>query len=143
MAKFEPTEDTDYQKEAEAVQSTLTFVTDIFEKPEEAITEEKLTEVLDTALQSQTVTNTLINSGAETTITNQLTEEQLNDVSNILDNYVNESTDSETVDAAIEALRNLLGVGSSLPIDPSNPSGPSDLPDLPEGFDPSDLLPNN
>ena len=110
IAKFEPSTDADYKKEAAAIESTLNFVADVINNPAEAVTEETVHDLLDTALASETVTNTIISASELVDLSDRFSAEGLADIADIIDGYVNTEADAEAVNACADALRAIFGI---------------------------------
>lgn len=110
IAKFEPSDDADYEKEAAAIESTLNFVTGIIDNPAEAVTEEKLYDLLDTALESETITNTIIAAAETIDLSESFNEATLADIAEMIDSYVNESVEDATIAACADALRAIFAI---------------------------------
>lgn len=110
IAKFEPTEDADYAKEAAAIESTLNFVSGLMENPETAVDQEALYDLLDAALESETITNTIIAASSVIDFSEELSPEDVAEISEFLDGYVNADVSEATVNACLDALRSIFGI---------------------------------
>lgn len=110
IAKFKPTDETDYTKEAAAIKTTLNFVTTIVNSPAEAVTEDKIHDLLNTALESETITNTIISAAKTMDLSDNFDEVALADIAEILNSYENENIDSAIVAACTDAMRTVFGI---------------------------------
>lgn len=108
VAKSAGDETIDFEKEAAAVESVLGMITDASSggTPSEAVTDT----VIESILESQTITNTVINVGEEVDLSGFLTDTDRETVADVLDNYSNDAVDQEKLDSCLDALRNMLGI---------------------------------
>lgn len=110
IAKFEPTDEADYAKEAAAIEATLNFVSGLMESPETAVDQNALYELLDAALGSETITNTIIAASEIIDFSEELSADEKADIAEFLNGYVNTDASAETVAACLNALRTVFGI---------------------------------
>lgn len=110
IAKFSPDDSTDYAKEAAAIESTLNFVTKIMENPNAAVSEETIYDLLDTALESETITNTIITASASIDLSHHFDDATLAEIDSIISAYENAAASAERVHACANALRSVFGI---------------------------------
>lgn len=105
----------DFGKEAAAIESLIGFLNDSGaedggEGKADAITDE----VIDTILESEVITDTLIAVVSDETIAGGLSEQFSSDdkeqIANLLDNYTGTEGEDEKTQACLDALRSLIGI---------------------------------